>query len=175
LHLQDLIYKSARRDKAAFAALYNQTAPQLFAVALRIVGRREVAEDILQESFVAAWERASNFDPQRGSAMSWLVAIVRHRAIDHLRRQAVRPAAHDNAAELLAGIAGADRTDRGDDLQALQRCFDELEEMPRRSILLAYVYGLSRDELAARLDAPLGTVKSWIHRGLERLKKCLER
>jgi RNA polymerase sigma-70 factor (ECF subfamily) len=177
LELQELIRGTARRDKAAFARLYAQTAPQLFGIALRIVRRREIAEEILQEAFVAAWERAADFDPQRGSAMSWLVSIVRHGAIDQLRRQAARPGriSVTDPEELLARIAGPDRADRGAEMRGLQRCLDELDDMPRRSVLLAYVYGLTRDELAEQLAVPVGTIKSWVRRSLERLKRCLER
>jgi RNA polymerase sigma-70 factor (ECF subfamily) len=177
LELQELIRRTAQRDKAAFARLYARTAPQLFGIALRIIRRREVAEEILQEAFIAAWERAPDFDPQRGSAMSWLVSIVRHGAIDQLRRQAARPGGLSVADpdELLARIAGPDRTDSSAEMADLQRCLDELDDLPRRAVLLAYTYGLTRDELAQQLAVPVGTIKSWVRRSLERLKRCLER
>src|ERR1041385_1485176 len=86
--LSDLVRKVARRDRAAFAELYDLTSAKLFGVILRIIRQRDVAEDVLQESFVAVWERAPDYDPVRGSVMSWLVTIARHRAIDQLRRRA---------------------------------------------------------------------------------------
>ena len=170
-----MLRRTAERDQLAFAALYQQTAPQLFGVALRISGRRETAEEILQESFAAAWEKATDFDPRRGSAMGWLVSIVRNNAVDQVRRQAARPEgrALGDSEPLLAILAGPDRADRGAEMHALQHCLDQLEEMPRRAVLLAYLYGLTRDELAERLCVPVGTVKSWVRRSLERLQRCL--
>lgn len=174
--LLDLVRHVARRDHRAFAALYDLTSAKLFGVALRITRQRELAEDVLQESFAAVWERASDYDPVRGSVMSWLVTIVRHRAIDQLRRRAHR--AEDSGAgdeALLALAAGAaDSADRGAGLAALQRCLGQLEAQPRQAVLLAYAFGLTHEELARRLATPIGTVKSWIRRGLERLKRCLD-
>jgi RNA polymerase sigma-70 factor, ECF subfamily len=172
--LQQLIRETARRDRAAFAKLYTQTSAQLFGVALRIMRQREPAEEVLQESFVAVWERAGDYDPARGSAMGWLIIIVRHCAIDQLRRRAARPESRSAPEEALSALMSPDSTDSGAELRALQRCLDELDEEPRRAVLLAYCYGLTRDELAARLAVPVGTVKSWLRRSLERLKRCLE-
>jgi RNA polymerase sigma-70 factor, ECF subfamily len=173
LPLPQLISASARGDRA-FAALYAQTSAKLFGIALRILRQRELAEEALQESFVAVWERARDYDSARGSAMGWLVTIVRHCAIDQLRRRAARPESGSVAGAVLPTLAAFDSTDSGAELRALQRCLDELDEQPRRAVLLAYCYGLTRDELATRLGAPVGTVKSWLRRSLERLQKCLE-
>lgn len=174
LPLQRLIRASARRDRAAFAALYAQTSAKLFGIALQILRQREWAEEALQESFVAVWERAGDYDPVRGSAMGWLVTIVRHCAIDQLRRSAARPESRSAADEALPTLAAAGGADSGAELRALQRCLDELDEQPRQAVLLAYCYGLTRDELAVQLGVPVGTVKSWLRRSLERLQKCLE-
>jgi RNA polymerase sigma-70 factor, ECF subfamily len=164
----------ARGNRAAFLALYEQTSAKLFAVALRITRSRESAEDVLQESFVAIWQRARAFDPARGSAMGWLVTIVRHSAIDQRRRQAARPESRSAPEEALAGSAAPESADSRARLRALQLCLDELDEQPRRAVLLAYCYGLARDELALHLGAPIGTVKSWLRRSLVRLQKCLD-
>jgi RNA polymerase sigma-70 factor, ECF subfamily len=172
--LQQLIRASARGDRAAFAALYAQTSAKLFAIALRILRQREWAEEALQESFVAVWERARDYDPARGSAMGWLVTIVRHCAIDQLRRSAARPESRSEAEAALPTLPASGSADSGAELRALPRCLDELDEHPRRAVLLAYCYGLTREELAARLGVPIGTVKSWLRRSLERLQKCLE-
>ena len=174
LHLQELIRRTSRGDKAAFAALYKQTAAKLFGIALRITRHREVAEEVLQESFIAVWERASDYDLARGSAMSWLTTIVRHCAIDHSRRRAARPESRSTPATWLPALAASESADRGAELNALQRCLGELDEQPRRAVMLAYLYGLTREEIAAELAAPLGTIKSWIRRSLERLKRCLD-
>jgi RNA polymerase sigma-70 factor, ECF subfamily len=174
LVLQQLIRASARRDRAAFAALYARTSSKLFAIALRIMRQREWAEDVLQESFVGVWQRAGDYDPARGSAIGWLVTIVRHCAIDQQRRRGRRPEGRSAPEEVLTALAAPDSADSAAGLRALQRCLDELDQQPRRAVLLAYCYGLTREELAARLGVPLGTVKSWLRRSLERLQKCLE-
>jgi RNA polymerase sigma-70 factor, ECF subfamily len=174
LPLEQLIRRTARRDRAAFAALYTQTAAKLFGIALRIMRQREPAEEVLQESFVAVWQRAEDYDPARGSAMGWLVTIVRHCAIDQLRRSAARPESRGAPEEALLTLVSPDSADSGAELGALQRCLDELDPEPRRAVLLAYCYGFTREELAARLAVPVGTVKSWLRRSLDRLKRCLE-
>jgi RNA polymerase sigma-70 factor (ECF subfamily) len=174
LLLQDLLQKTAAGDAAAFARLYKHTAGKLFGVAIRITGRGEIAEDALQESFVTVWRRAAEYDPTRGAPMSWLIAIVRSSTIDRLRRRGTRPEGHAAPEGTLERLAAPDSAARGAELRALRACLDELEESPRRAVLLAYVYGLSREELAAHLAVPVGTVKSWIRRSLGRLKRCLE-
>jgi RNA polymerase sigma-70 factor (ECF subfamily) len=173
--LQELMRGVVRRDRAAFAALYDRTAPQLFGIALRILRQREEAEDVLQEAFVAVWDRAASFDPERGSVMTWLVTVLRHRAIDRRRRRAHLEDRLGSEEDLLALTAGAsDESDRGAGLVALQKCLAELEERPRRVVLLAYAYGYTHEELARQLSTPIGTVKSWVRRSLERLKRCLD-
>jgi RNA polymerase sigma-70 factor, ECF subfamily len=174
MQLQQLIRQTSRGDKAAFATLYARTAAQLFGVALRIVGQREEAEEVLQESFVAVWQRAGDYDAVRGSALGWLTTIVRHNAIDHVRRRAARPESRTAPEESLRSLAASESTDRGAKLGALERCLGELEEQPRRAVLLAYLYGFTREEIAAYCVVPVGTVKSWIRRSLERLKQCLD-
>jgi RNA polymerase sigma-70 factor (ECF subfamily) len=172
----DLLRRVARRDPAAFRALYDAAAPHLFAVALRILRQRDLAEDVVQDSFVSIWERASDYEPDRGSAMGWLVTIVRHRAIDAIRRLGARPegASAGDAPLALLAAGSATAADRGAERRALDRCLDTLEDQPRRAVIEAYAFGYTHEELAARFGAPLGTVKSWIRRGLERLKLCLD-
>jgi RNA polymerase sigma-70 factor, ECF subfamily len=174
LQLQQLIRRTSRADKAAFEMLYTQTAAKLFGVAVRIVGQREEAEEVLQESFVAVWQRAGDYDAARGSVTGWLTTIVRHCAIDHLRRRAGRPESRSAPEDLLLKFAAGESTDRGAELSVLQRCLGELDEQPRRAVLLAYVYGFTREEIAADRAVPVGTIKSWIRRSIERLKRCLD-
>lgn len=173
--LLDLVRRTAGGDRTAFATLYDETSAKLFGVALRILKQRDLAEDVVQESFVVAWERARDFDPVRGSVMSWLVTIVRHRAIDLIRRRGSRADTRSDGDEALAFLAAgeADRADRGADLGALQRCLDALEPQPRKVVMMSYAYGYTHEELAARLAVPMGTIKSWIRRSLERLHACL--
>lgn len=174
--LFSLLRRVADRDHAAFRALYERTAPHLFAVALRILRQRDLAEDVVQESFVSIWERAADYDALRGAPLSWLSTIVRHRSIDALRRLGARPegsrAGEEALADLQAGSATA--TDRGAERRDLNRCLGQLEDQARRAVVYAYAYGYTHEELALRLGAPLGTVKSWIRRSLDRLKQCLD-
>lgn len=172
----ELMHRIGRRDQSAFRELYDATASHLFAVALRIVRQRELAEDVLQESFVSIWDRAPDYDPVRGSPMSWLVTIVRHRAIDTLRRLGARPEGSSAGDEALAFmVSGSDTAaDRGAERRALERCLGELDEQPRQVVIYAYAFGYTHEELAARFKAPLGTIKSWIRRSLDRLKLCLD-
>jgi len=174
LLLQELLRKTAAGDAAAFEQLYKKTAGKLFGVAIRIAGRGEIAEEALQESFVTVWRRAADYDPRRGAAMSWLIAIVRNCTLDRLRQQAIRPEGHAAPSEALARIAAPDTAEQGAQMRALQTCLDELDESPRRAVLLAYLYGLTREELAAHLAVPMGTVKSWLRRSLDRLRRCLD-
>ncbi|HTW53381.1 MAG TPA: sigma-70 family RNA polymerase sigma factor [Stellaceae bacterium] len=174
LLLQELLRQTAVGDAAAFAALYKQTAGKLFGIAIRIAGRGEVAEDALQECFVLVWQRAGDYDPLRGAAMSWLIAIIRNCTIDRLRRRARRPEGHA-VEDALDRLAAPDSAAKGAELRALEHCLGELGEQPRQAVLLAYVHGLTREELAVRLAVPVGTVKSWIRRSLDRLKRCLDR
>jgi RNA polymerase sigma-70 factor (ECF subfamily) len=171
--LPELMRRTAVGDKSAFADLYQATSAKLFGIALRISGRREIAEEVLQEAFVAIWGRAKDYDPVRGSVMTWLVTIVRHCAIDQLRHQQSRPEGHSAPEEVLTSFIATGRSDISAELRALQRCLDELDPQPRKAVLLAYLYGLTRDEIAARLKVPVGTVKSSLWRSLERLQRCL--
>jgi RNA polymerase sigma-70 factor, ECF subfamily len=175
LELQQLLSRTSRGDKTAFATLYAQTAAKLFGIAIRIVGQRQEAEEVLQEAFITVWRRAAEYERARGAVMAWLTTIVRHCAIDHRRRRAARPDTRSAPEEALLSFADPARTERGAELGALRRCLGELDEQPRRAVLLAYIYGLTREEIAADCAAPLGTVKSWIRRSLERLKRCLQR
>ncbi len=170
----DLMRRIGQRDQVAFRALYDATASHLFAVALRIVRQRDLAEDVLQESFVSIWDRAPDYDPVRGSAMSWLVTIVRHRAIDTLRRLSVRPEGASAGDEALATMMSGADTAAGAERRALDRCLGELDQKPREAIVYAYAFGYTHEELAAKFNTPLGTIKSWIRRSLDRLKLCLD-
>ena len=114
--LPELVRRAAGGDKSAFAALYQATSAKLFGVALRISGRREIAEEVLQEAFVAIWGRAKDYDPVRGSVMTWLVTIVRHCAIDQLRHQQSRPEGHSVPEELLSDFIAIGRSDMGDEV-----------------------------------------------------------
>lgn len=161
-----------RGERDALAILYGQTAPQLMAILLGLLHRRDLAEEALQDVFVRIWQRASSFDPARGSAMGWLVTITRNIAFDQHRRRRRELANLDEPMEELPDP----RSDAGSalDRRALIDCLDRLEPEPRRCVLLAYQGGYSYDELATMLKRPSGTIKSWVRRSLQRLRACLE-
>lgn len=186
--LQELLAQTARGDHAAFARVYERTHAHLFGLALRMLGREQAAEDVLQEAFVSIWKSAgqyrSRIDGQDIQPMTWLIAIVRNKSLDALRARTRRketelPDADALDADEDAAAAGPTSPSTLDLLsqatQALQieGCMNALEGSYRQSLALAYYQGLSHTEVAAQMGAPLGSVKAWIRRGLERLKSCL--
>ncbi|MDQ8700821.1 sigma-70 family RNA polymerase sigma factor [Hyphomicrobium sp. LHD-15] len=175
--LDELLAGVARGDEAAFAELYQVTSAKLYSVALRILRSNAVAEDVVQDSYFKIWERARDFDAGIASPITWMAAIVRNRALDEVRRRAVRPAADVSE---LDHIASDDEhpvevIGRQEDVARLMRCLEGLEPERQQMVRLAYLDGLSREALAKRFDRPEGTIKTWLHRSLAQLKGCLER
>jgi RNA polymerase sigma-70 factor, ECF subfamily len=172
-----LLQACAGGDKTALHSLYKETAPQLFGLALRILRNRELAEEIVQDSFVLVWRNAHTFDPSRGAAMAWLGRIVRNRCIDVIRQRGretpLDPATIESWADPVPGPA--DLAALSSDARRLHNCLEELEESPRKVLRLVYYEGMTYDEVAVHLGVPLGTVKSWVRRSLIRLRGCLER
>ena len=169
---------SGKGDTGAFAELYRETSAHLFAFALRILRRREWAEEALQEAYGKIWRHASDYDRQKGSPLSWMCSIVRNTSLDRLRRaKRESPVDADEALRRLPdeGPDPFERVTGGFEAKALKNCMDELSAEQRQSISLAYWRGLSHTELAEALAKPLGTVKTWVRRGLDQLRKCLER
>lgn len=166
----------ARGERFALRALYEREARWLLGVALRIVRDRERAEDVLQDAFLQIWQYAGSFEPALGSARGWIYTIVRHRALSEVRDsgrlQALDPegvTALSDAQQAAAG--GSD--DRALDTERLERCLGQLDETRRRCVLYAFVEGYTHEQIAKRVETPLGTVKSWIRRSLASLKECL--
>jgi RNA polymerase sigma-70 factor (ECF subfamily) len=180
--LADLLARTALADQAAFAELYRQTCSHLYGVALRILREASAAEEILQESYVAVWHHAGSYVAAKSQPLTWLTAIVRNRCLDSLRRRELDTVtltadeADEPDLELPADTASpAELLLQGADAQSVRECVEALEGAARQAIALAFFQGLSHAELAAHLREPLGTVKSWIRRGLERLRSCLDR
>jgi RNA polymerase sigma-70 factor (ECF subfamily) len=174
--LGPLLQATAAGDRTAFQRLYAQTSPRLFAVALRLLRHRDQAEDLLQEVYLKIWHKARLFDPGRGTAIVWMITLVRRAALDKLRETGRRPrevSAEDPTIDLEA-FAAPEGADRGPETQKLTACLKDLDGTKREAILFAFYYGCTHDELAVRLNKPVGTVKSWIRRGLRELKRCLE-
>ena len=172
--LDQLLSQCALGDREAFRALYEATAAKLFAVALRILRREDWAEEVLQECYVSVWRHAPEYKADRAAPMTWMTSIVRNRCLDWLRRPNPEPLA-DEALEALESPNPGPlaRLEEGRDSAALARCLRGLDARQRQAIALAFFDGLSHAELAKHLREPLGTVKTWVRRGLQRLKACL--
>jgi len=175
--LELLLSRCAARDASALESLYRRVAGQLLAVVLRILRRRELAEDALQDVFVRIWQQAAHYDQIRGRPMAWMVSIARYRAIDLLRSQ--RPSVSFEEDDLpLQAIASDPDHEAAEESahtrSALQRCLQMLSAPQQRCLMLAYQDGLSHEAVASSIGQPLGTVKSWIRRGLQSLRRCLE-
>jgi len=171
-----LLEACAGGDRAALQRLYTMAAPQLFGLALGMVRRRDLAEEIMQDSFLAVWRHARGFDARRGTAMAWLSRIVRNNCIDSLRQRGRVVPLDQSLIESWEDPAPnpAAAAELSQEARRLNACLDELEANPRRCVTLAYYQGLTFEEVAARMAAPLGTVKSWVRRSLMRLKSCLD-
>jgi len=173
--LAGLMARVANRDRVAFATLYRQTQAKLYGVVARIIQRRDLAGEILQEAYVRIWEKAADFDPAKGSPIAWMATIARNRALDEARRaQPVAledlPEGFDPPAEEVDPLS---RRQRSESLQALMRCLETLDPEKRQILLLAYYRGASREALAKRFDRPVPTIKTWLRRSLADLKDCL--
>ena len=164
-------------DRAALQIVYRDTSAKLFGVCLRILNDRSEAEDVLQDVYVTVWRKAASFDPGRASPITWMVAIARNRAIDRLRASAVsRRMEPIEAADAVSDPAPAavERVELAQQHQRLAGCLEELEARHSAAIRAAFLDGATYEELAARMSVPLGTMKSWIRRGLLKLRACLE-
>ncbi|MDQ4087263.1 MAG: sigma-70 family RNA polymerase sigma factor [Pseudomonadota bacterium] len=176
--LADALARVAQGSQAALEDVYARTCAKLFGVCLRILRDRSEAEDALQEVYVSVWRRAGSFDRDRASPITWLATLARNRAIDKLRSSGRSRASEPIDAALNMPDGGADALLRLEGKQErirLLRCVEELEERQSSAIRAAFFDGLTYSELAERGNVPLGTMKSWVRRGLLRLRECLER
>jgi RNA polymerase sigma-70 factor (ECF subfamily) len=166
----------ARGERAALAALYQRTSAKLYGVCLRLLGSEEDAQDALQDAYATVWQKAARFDASKASPITWLCVVARNKAIDRLRQ---RPVAGDDLEMALAipdsGLSALELVEQAQESDRLLRCLEELEERSRAMIRAAFLDGASYSQLAERESVPLGTMKSWIRRGLLRLRGCLER
>jgi RNA polymerase sigma-70 factor (ECF subfamily) len=175
--LEALLARTALRDRAAFAELYRAASAKLFAVSLRIVRERGLAEEALQDGFVNIWNHAGDYAREKSAPMTWMAAIVRNRSLDIARRLREEPDVDDTLAQALADESASPEREAAERAEAhtLRHCLGELEAEQRQTIALAFFHGLTHSELARHLRRPLGTVKTHIRRGLLKLKDCLMR
>jgi RNA polymerase sigma-70 factor (ECF subfamily) len=180
--LAALMARVALGNQPAFAQLYQESSAHLYGVAVRILKDGAAAEEVLQEAFVNVWHHAGSYEAAKSQPMTWLAAIVRNRCLDQLRRRELdtvtMTADDDDGKEF--DLPSGDPTPvemllAGAEAQSVRECVDALDAGQKQAIALAFYQGLSHAELADHLRQPLGTVKSWVRRGLERLKACLDR
>jgi RNA polymerase sigma-70 factor (ECF subfamily) len=175
-HLVRLLAEVSNGDRQAFSALYDRTSAKLYGICLRLLGSDAEAQDALQDAYVTVWQKAERFDPDKASAITWLAVLARNKAIDRLRRRPVGTDQLDAAAEVEDERPSAfEVVGNSQDAARLGDCLGELEDRPRAMIRSAFLDGATYPELAVREGVPLATMKSWIRRGLQRLRGCLER
>ncbi|MFN4329168.1 MAG: sigma-70 family RNA polymerase sigma factor [Limnobacter sp.] len=176
----DEILRCAQGDHRALERLYQQESSRLMGVAFRILNDRSQAEDVLHDTFVNAWNKAHTFDPRRGLGRAWLYSITRHLALNLIRDNHGQATLDEDTLTAMDTEAAMDRwADMQDHFQwrsmegRLTHCLGHLETVRRNCLLHAYVDGLSHSQIAQKLDAPVGSVKAWIKRGLVALRECM--
>ena len=172
--LKNLLIATAQQDRAAFDALYKATSGHLYALLLRMLRQEALAEEALQDCYLRVWQKAELFDPDRGAAMTWLTGVARNRALDLMRRN--RPEVTDDGVTERTESPLPEPDTGAADANALSRlnaCLEAMSESQRSSLLMAYYAGYTHEEMAQHFDKPLGTVKSWVRRGLISLRACL--
>lgn len=179
VELLPLLQETARGNQSAFEQLYKSTSAKMYAVAMRLLRHPESADDVMQEAYVKIWHNASEYLSERGAVLTWMISILRYRAIDKLRKNK-RDHLHDDTDDHQDQLID-DKEDllkfmqQAGDAKVLNGCLEELVDTQRQSIALAFYDGLTHEELSQHYGAPLGTVKSWVRRGLILLRRCLER
>jgi RNA polymerase sigma-70 factor (ECF subfamily) len=175
--LQALLAASAINDRRAFAQLYEMSSRKLYGVVLRILDREEWAQDCLQESYVKIWNSADSYRPHLAAPMTWMTSIVRNTALDLLRKRRKEVLQSEPEKLLEDGSDEAiplEKLQNTEEGKRLSDCLEQLKSQQRQIIALAYLKGLTHDELAAQTGTPLGTIKTWIRRGLQQLRGCME-
>jgi RNA polymerase sigma factor (sigma-70 family) len=168
--LADLIARVSTGDEAAFQQIYERTSAKLFGVVLRIVKGRELADEVLQDSYLRIWQNAARYVPESGRPMTWMIAIARYAAIDVIRKRA-----HDSSYTPIDPPEPAADPERQIVVQdMLGRCLGRLAAPQLECVVLAYCNGYSREELARHFSAQVPTIKTWLHRALNALRVCLE-
>jgi len=180
--LMELLDRVAAQEQAALKLLYDQTASRLYGIALRILGNKEWAEDVLQDSFLGIWRNAGTYRGSLSPPLAWMGMLVRSRALDFLRRRRAERlhlnVPIEDVEELLQDKEAQNPmqwVEASEQAIVLHQCLQQLEQPQRQVVSLAYLRDLSHSELASNLKLPLGTVKTWMRRSLEQLRKCMAR
>jgi RNA polymerase sigma-70 factor (ECF subfamily) len=174
--LTGLIGRCTLQDQSAFVELYEATSTKLFGIALRILQREAWAEEALQEAFLKIWRNAHRYNHTLGRPMTWMINIVRNQALDHLRRSECRTA---NDHETMEAEPASDKNlhldaDTSDELRQLHKCMEGLKTDQQTSILMVYHQGYTAAEVSQLRGWALGTVKTWVRRGLQALRECMQ-
>ena len=170
----DLLKNVAAGDRDALRQIYLRHSTRLFGIAMAILRDRAAAADVLQDSFLKVWQRAGQFDAERGDGQAWMSAIVRHASFDAARARGREiPTDDPGLGDTMVEPEAFEALSFSDESKRLHVCLDRLPRDNREGIVLAFVHGLSHPEIALKLNQPLGTVKSWIRRGLLSLRECL--
>ncbi len=175
--IADLLAAAGRRDQRAFARLYELSSARLFGVALKLLRRRDWAEEVLQEAFVSIWQHAGDYNAGLAAPLTWMTAIVRNRCLDWLRRPKHETTSDDETLfESIPddALGPLERLVQSAVSKSLFSCLQRLAARERQTIALAFLHGLTHAELADHLKEPLGTVKTYVRRGLAQLKDCLQ-
>jgi RNA polymerase sigma-70 factor (ECF subfamily) len=173
--LVGLIAAVAKGDEVAFERLYAATRAKLFGVVLRILRRQDLAEEVIQETYVKIWNSAGRFKSELASPITWMASIARNRAIDVVRKRSEvsieeEPTAMEVAADTPDPLARREMTE---ELKRLLECVGRLEPDRQKLVLLAYYNGWSRDQLALKFETPVNTVKTWLRRSMTDIRECL--
>jgi RNA polymerase sigma-70 factor (ECF subfamily) len=175
--LRALVTAMSHRDQSALGKLYDATSAQVLAIAERVLGSRQDAEEVVLDVYMKAWRNAATYDPQRGTPMAWLILMTRSAAIDRLRQRAARPDLRGGAALPETAAPGPDPEQSVGDAERRRRICGALAALPaeqREAVELAFYSGFTHAELSARLGQPLGTIKTRIRLGLARMRTVLE-
>jgi RNA polymerase sigma-70 factor (ECF subfamily) len=169
--LCSLLEAVASGDRKAFRTLYDKSSPVLFAICVRLMRDRDLAQDVLQEAMTRIWRKAHLFDASKGNAMAWMAVVTRNCALSQMAA-APPPSSSLDEAGVLAAVGASPS---GDPVITadVRQCLKKLNEKYRKCVTLIYLHGLSYEELATQMGAPLGSVKSWVHRAVRELAVCM--
>lgn len=173
--LAGMLEAVAQGDRSAFARLYDRTSSKLYGIGLRLLGSESEAEELLQDVYVTVWQKADRFDAAKASPITWLAVLARNKGIDRLRKRSTKSEPIEAAVHVEDDSPlPFELVNRAQEAGRLWDCLDELDERPRAMIRAAFLDGATYPELAEREGVPLGTMKSWIRRAMQRLRGCLE-